>query len=201
MGEAWHIYNRETGERFDKLEGEDLNARIHQLLTHCAVEIIYAWKPGFKDWSPISEVPELKAIVDAQAAQEDLPPPPPMPLSATKESEEIDWKERRKSPRLDARLKLVLVTGQDSFRTFTHNISTGGLAVGHGIPDKFLNIPCEAFISSPDAGERVKVVARAIASSSKTTRLVFDEASREAIDKLNVWMKEAATREESASAA
>lgn len=52
----------------------------------------YAWRNGFRDWKPISEVDELKSVTNSLYKRASIPPSRTVGRGATKPADEIDYK-------------------------------------------------------------------------------------------------------------
>lgn len=90
-----------------------------------------------------------------------------------------DESERRRDPRHNLKIEVVLVSKLRSFRTYSRNISLSGTLLENDIPRDFLNIPFDLIIVNPfekDASKaRLLFRAKIVGDMTNLRRLTFIE--------------------------
>ena len=103
--------------------------------------------------------------------------------------------DRRKHPRKDIRLQVVIISDVNAFRTFTRNVSLGGMALEKAVPAKLLGAECAIFLSKPGSTEKFTfngvILAEPGASEAPRHRISFGELSSESQTVLTEWLAEA----------
>lgn len=140
-----------------------------------------------------------------------LPPPPlppPAPMAKAKEaprsrfagegislkfSREIPEspkakKDNRRHTRVNGRLRIMLISGNRSFRTYSKNLSKGGLLLENKIPKEFLGEACRVIIGSPDLKENLEFQARVLVKGEQASSLEFTESKDMFMKKFETWM-------------
>lgn len=140
-----------------------------------------AWQETWEGWKPIADVPELKALLKKKVIAPPpkpsaaVPPPipkiPPIPkmaapapaaVAAPKTGPQLpvmvgkpnDGK--RKHERIEIRLRVIIRNAQMTFRTFSKDISLGGIALENAVPEHLFDAGCHIFIAGPDGHENLR---------------------------------------------
>jgi len=99
-----------------------------------------------------------------------------------------DGAERRKQPRYDLELKVVLSYQGNTFRSFTKNVSLGGFALKHSVPSVFFREPAVIFLSSPRWDENIQFKGRIAVDVKDPYRVIFVESEERFLDRLQSWI-------------
>ncbi len=97
--------------------------------------------------------------------------------------------QKRKHPRIFARLRCIIRTETITFRTFTQDISLGGVSLEDEIPQDLIGKQCSLYISSPKIKTNLKfhidLTERCVAKFFS-----FHDAPSSIIDQLALWIKD-----------
>lgn len=129
----------------------------------------------------LSQQKGLEVRQQALPAAVAAPPPPSF------------FRERRAHERFDVRLQVVVVSEENAFRTFTRNISLGGLALEKPVPKKLTGSTCTIFISDPSSHRKISFSGAVIAdpgkSESQRFRIRFEKMDAKASQDLEVYIR------------
>lgn len=185
--ENW-IFERSEASKVD-FEAED--REIHQPPPEeASVVSSLAWPPQ----RPGVITPHLK-----------IPPPPgPLPiangaiksrqgsgpLGVTHESLNAADAKRpeRAHARVAGRLRILLIAGDRSFRSFSKNMSKGGVLLEHKIPAQFSTEACRVVIGSPDLKENLEFQGRVVNKGDQSA-LEFVGSKEIFMKKFESWME------------
>lgn len=149
---------------------------------------------------PPSEIAEvITAVTEVSQSNEiknpvtDSPLAPSEPTSPTLHAVQTQEKpktspQNRKHERFDLRLRVILRSQQITFRTFSKNISLGGIATEHPIPRDLINEDCTIYIANPDGQENIKFNVKFATERQDTKYFYFTEISPNTQDKLQNWI-------------
>jgi hypothetical protein len=96
--------------------------------------------------------------------------------------------EHRRHERHELRLRVVVLSGTRSFRSFSKNISRGGLLLEHVVPTELVGEKCRVIVSSPDLKENIEFLARLAGDSENPRALCFEKGNEEFIKRLEAWI-------------
>lgn len=114
------------------------------------------------------------------------PTPTPTPV---KKVSGTDWEERRKYPRFDFKFRVVIISDGRIFRTYTKNISLGGVLINTSIPKDIKSMECKVILGRDDSKENIETEASFVGNSSSTCRLRFNEKNASTFQsKLQAWI-------------
>ncbi len=94
---------------------------------------------------------------------------------------------RRRFERYSMRLRVVLFCEDKTFRTFTSDLSEGGMLLVNKVPEAFLRSPCEILIGSPDLKENVQFIGNVIGDASNPFRFAFIESGDNSTKRMAQW--------------
>lgn len=216
---TWSVKNQTTGETRENLPQSEF-IRWASELHPTEVEKWSAALSGSHQWNPISAisafrlrrfglpaVPSELAFTHAQLGwleksldqrkQETQPPvehrvPAPHFLH-----------ERRAHERFKARLQVVIVSEENAFRTFTRDISLGGLALEKPIPRNLTGSVCTIFISDPSSHRKISFAGIVIPEQGKPEgrkhRIRFEQMEPKAAEDLASYIQIALADHEKAA--
>lgn len=99
------------------------------------------------------------------------------------------FKHKRKHPRVFARLRCIIRSETLTFRTFTHDISLGGVSLEDEIPQELIGTQCNLYISSPKISRNLKFKI-ALSERCVAKYFSFQNAPDDIISELSLWLKE-----------
>ncbi len=141
--------------------------------------------------------PPQLSWIEAQLSPRKVTPPQFKPQHLVATSREPSPADRRKHPRKDVRLQVVIISDVNAFRTFTRNVSMGGMALEKAVPAKLLGAECTFFLSKPGSTEKFTfsgvILAEPGASEAPRHRISFGELSSASQAVLTEWLAEAAS--------
>lgn len=202
---TWYLYNSLTESRINALE---LGAALEILLkvNEDELEYWFAWKKEMSEWVKVEQLSEFKKELE-KIKVSPPPPPPPPPFSGPKipklpsrqesqaslhstAAKEVVFHEKRKHKRYNIELKVIFKKENSIFRTFTKNISLGGVALKNQVPTEFTQGECEVIISSPKWNENIIFSGRIAENLNNSNRVQFIESKEYFTEKLEQWLKE-----------
>lgn len=127
--------------------------------------------------------PETPPLVASQNARTEPAAPPPAPA--------VRWENRRVHDRFDLAYRILIIRGQHSYRSYTDNISLGGMLLKNSVPDKLLGEVCNIYIGHPNRRENIELTARVIGKGEASRRIAFTEIDAESKKLLEAWISDA----------
>ncbi len=121
------------------------------------------------------EDPKARAVLSHPALKVEAPVAAPKEAKVNK-AEPIQGLDRRKFPRLNVKLDILLVRGEVVFSTHTIDASVGGLKLEKGVPKVLVNQLCKVFISH-SSGLNLEFEAKILETSDRGTRVMFETMS------------------------
>lgn len=140
--------------------------------------------PVYSELPPVVLEPESEML----AAQAEVMPDPlgePTDVVTPEPSE----KDRRKYPRFEIRYRVIVRNDNLTFRTFSRNISLGGVALEMGVPEALLGSECQIYVGNPKTGENIRFSGKLVASRTDSKFFVFLKSSPESLTKLQKWVE------------
>lgn len=108
------------------------------------------------------------------------------------------WADRRKHPRSNLRLQVVIISDRDAFRTFSRNVSMGGMALEKAVPKALLSKECTIFLSEPGSTAKFSFTGTVLAEPDQPDaprhRIMFGHVADSSIDTLRLWLEGAAKK-------
>jgi hypothetical protein len=99
--------------------------------------------------------------------------------------------ERRIHPRLTHKYRIILISGTQTFRTYSSDISMGGISLERMVPTAFQNRDnCVLMIGRTDRPENVEVHGRLICDAGSAKRVQFVAIDQPSSNTLEAWLKE-----------
>jgi hypothetical protein len=130
----------------------------------------------------------VKPLVSMKAHE--LPIPPSRPQVATDETEPPDTtSQKRKHKRIFVRLRCIIRSSTLTFRTFTKDISLGGVALEHEIPIDLVGTECTIYITSPKVNKNLRFKV-ALTGRSVPKYFSFQQVDDIVIAELSQWLDE-----------
>lgn len=108
--------------------------------------------------------------------------------AAAKSVEAPDYRDRRKYERHNVRLSVIIQSDNLMFRSFTKNISLGGIALETPVPSIFMGSECAMIVTEPVSGEKAHFTGRLLNHRDTARYLSFFRASPESIVKMQAWI-------------
>jgi hypothetical protein len=135
----------------------------------------------------------------APEAPQVAPPAPPVVATAAPvpaPPAAANWENRRVHDRYDLAYRILIIRGQHSYRSYTDNISLGGMLLKNPVPDKLLGEVCNIYIGHPNRRENIELTARVIGKGEASRRIAFTEIDAESKKLLEAWIHEARTEQQ-----
>jgi hypothetical protein len=209
----WFLYNSESQERFDELTfSQAIKALDKSILFQSDLQVWMAWSEGMDDWACIQTLPEfLKELKHKPEVKRVAPPPIPIPkkkkktdppavelpvvqfdanyVSSSKSAGQNQERSRtrRRFERYSIRLRVVIFKGDQSFRTYTRDLSEGGMLLENKVPETFLDGTCEIFIGSPNLKENIQFHGEVIGDANNPHRFAFVEKGENSVQRMAQW--------------
>jgi hypothetical protein len=121
----------------------------------------------------------------SQDEPKELPAPTPKKVARSSSA-----KDNRKFERFDVRLRVVLIAGSRSFRTFSKNISHGGMCFEHVVPKDLLGKDCRVIVGSADLKENLEFDARLAGDPQNPRAIEFKSGRDQFLSKLDGWLSD-----------
>ncbi len=202
MNKKWFLYNQRTEMRYENIEFAEAIKRIHEsklILTEWL-----AWREGMTDWAKASDILEFQASLTSKMELTPIPQKIPRPVVPHKkiileqenqilriheQEASVSKPERRKHQRLKLKFKIIISCNSKTFRSFTKDISLGGVLLQDPIPPEMQNETCEIFISNSKGNKSVKFSCRVVSDPKKFGRISFQDTVF--VQELERWLKDA----------
>lgn len=97
--------------------------------------------------------------------------------------------DRRKYPRFDIRYRVIVRNDNLTFRTFSRNISLGGVALEMPVPEALLGSECQIYVGNPRTGENIRFSGKLVANRNDSQFFVFLKSSPDSLTKLQKWVE------------
>lgn len=156
---------------------------------------------NFPDFSHIFAPQDIDANLEAAIMKEtqsvELKPELPAPellkehfgnLEASPKARDPNI-EQRKHSRHDMKFRVLVISGQKSFRTFSKNVSEGGMALEHSVPKELIGKECRVIIGSADLRENIEFKAQLVGDPHNPRAVAFIEPQLRFSLKLADWIK------------
>lgn len=124
------------------------------------------WRPGWPEWQPVAEIPELFKRKSTATVVASTPPAPieriilATPLHFAHEvtsSHALNRPiERRRYQRHDMRVRVIVQTDELSLRTYSKEISLGGLFIEAPIPERMFCKQVRLYIAGPNGKNNLR---------------------------------------------
>ncbi len=101
----------------------------------------------------------------------------------------VPAEERRKQERVNKELRVILISGNSTFRCATCDVSKGGVRLKAAVPPAFCEKTCVAYLSQQGAQENLEIQVKVIADSNGVSRLQFVQPQEQELSLLNQWME------------
>ncbi len=97
--------------------------------------------------------------------------------------------ERRRTKRYRIRLRVIVESESVTFRTFSRDVSLGGIFLEKPLPDSLKHIPCTLIIGLVDGSENIRFSAALTTSVNDRRRLRFVKGTRSHLETLLLWLQ------------
>jgi hypothetical protein len=102
---------------------------------------------------------------------------------------DVNWEEKRQFKRVHARFRCIIRSSSLTFRTFTKDISLGGVALEDTIPSELLGNECTIFITSSNNKKNLKFKIK-VTPRPGAKFFSFENTNQEFINELNIWLEQ-----------
>ncbi len=190
---TWFLFEKTSHKQIEDLSFHSL---LERLKTHSSAELgtWYAWSEGFDDWKKVLEIPEIKAELESKPVKRNSSSPPPFKVPAKVIAKAPPQKpnsggDNRKHERFDLKLRVIMRSNEVTFRTFTKNLSAGGVALEHEVPAHLLNKECHMYISDPESQSNIKFKATMVPNRNEAKFFLFTDLEDSDRNKFEIWLK------------
>ena len=177
-----------------------------------------SWYEGCENWKPVLDIENIrehlpqfqkKQAHQAPPPKLSIPKPPPLPSkppefviqenkqqhSLPKQQHKLptqeqasEGKDSRKFHRYNVRLRVIMRSDEVTFRTFTRNISAGGVALEHSVPDELLGSSVKMYISDPETEANIRFHAQVVPNRNESKFFYFTGLSDQESIKFASWL-------------
>jgi hypothetical protein len=204
----WSLGHRKTKAVEKNLYSNQLVQRVVESLTNgSAIEDWLVWHAGWPKWKNLTEIAELMTEVQlleklsSQPANSPIPELPdyqepakilPIIPQETKTKTEITHEEKRQFERVEARFRCIIKSTTLTFRTFTKNVSLGGVALEDTIPSELLGSECTIYITSTNNKKKKNLKFKVRVTQRPGAKFFsFENSDQAFMAELNQWLKKA----------
>ncbi len=96
--------------------------------------------------------------------------------------------DRRRYPRYHARFRVIIKNENLTFRTFSMDVSLGGLALETAVPPGCVGSLCQILIGNSSSGENISFSAKMLNSRVESKYFSFVKSPQESLTKLQQWL-------------
>lgn len=114
--------------------------------------------------------------------------PAAVEMNSTPAPEPKSGFDRRRYPRYHARFRVIIKNENLTFRTFSQDLSLGGLAIETAVPPGCVGSLCQVLIGNPNTGENIGFSARLLNSRPESKYFSFVKSPQESLSRLQKWL-------------
>jgi hypothetical protein len=103
--------------------------------------------------------------------------------------DDSNWGEKRQHKRVDARFRCIIKSSALTFRTFTRDISLGGVALEDAIPNELLGNQCTIYITSSSSKKNLKFKIK-VTQRPGAKFFSFENTDPTFMTELNTWLEQ-----------
>ena len=201
---AWYLCNSLTQYQSSPLSSEEARKQCSEILEADA-GAWHVWQDTWPAWKRLSEVAELHSLARKKRAPPPIPTaatpppmpkaPPPLPAAASVVEIPTHMKEtpakqpqNRKHPRHEIRLRVIIRNAQMTFRTFSKDLSLGGIALEDAVPPHLFETGCQIFIAGPEGYENLRFELGPT-SRNDLRYFSFSNLDEKFVQKLSHWLE------------
>lgn len=96
--------------------------------------------------------------------------------------------DRRRYPRYHARFRVMIKSENLTFRTFSLDVSLGGLAIETAVPPGLVGATCQVQIGHPNLGETVHFTAKLLTTRNESKYFSFVRSPQDSLNRLQRWL-------------
>lgn len=189
MATVYYLFDAQKKEQQGPYEESEFDALV---LAIPKTELInkFVWTTGWSNWKPaVDYISTLKKgselILDAETGLAEV----------TKiQSLQSAYNEQRRHPRFQYRLECIIRNRDADFRTFTHDISMGGVQLQEPVPAHMLNHKCQIQLKSPDGGDEL-IFTLNLTKRSEPKYFFFTDFEPDDLLKLETWLIQLSKKE------
>ncbi len=104
------------------------------------------------------------------------------------EEEERQWSHSRKYKRYGVRLRVIFIAKEKTFRTFTKDISEGGMMLEEKLPPEMCEMNLEVYLASPDQKVNIRLKASLVQNKNRQMSIKFCEINDKNLVILKNWL-------------
>lgn len=96
--------------------------------------------------------------------------------------------DRRRYPRYHARFRVIIKNENLTFRTFSLDVSLGGLAIETAVPPGCVGTISQLLIGNPTTGENISFTAKLLNARPESKYFSFVKSPQESLSRLQKWL-------------
>lgn len=131
---------------------------------------------------------QVISIEKAETLNSAIPEAPTLIATNPPSSEPKSGFDRRRYPRYHARFRIIIKNENLTFRTFSMDVSLGGLSLETAVPPGCVGSLCHILIGHPTSGENLSFSARMLSSRRESKYFSFTKSPPESISRLQKWL-------------
>lgn len=189
MADFWILGNLKTRYQSDKIDLKTVIAKLAAVPEE-ELNLWVVWKSDWPQWKAVLDVTELqrtKAPPMPPPAPVVAPPVMPAPRHAVVE-DKATGKNMRQHPRYKIRLRVIIKNEELTFRTFTTDISLGGVALENPLPQELFNKDCKIFIADSSSMDNIRFTLK-LTNRGDLRYFSFADLEESFVEKLRAWFK------------
>lgn len=187
---VWCLRNPLTGVSYDGINRDEARGIMLTFSDHERTQWL-VWREDWPEWQWLADCEELTSSITRKS----YPTPPPMAvIAATKEAVKTlappsKAKKQfiaRKAKRYQVRYAIEIISGGQSFSTYSIDISLGGIQLENPLPDWVAGY-CTLIVTD-DQGEKLEFVATIVENQELTTKTRLEFQSSASLAILEKWL-------------
>ena len=166
----WCLFCKSDGRVIEGLLFDEARAFISNLESS-ELEIWFAWKDEWPDWRPVNQIEGLTEMI-YRALSVSPPPPPKGTGESSLPSNELQFRQTatddgvavlasdfivRDKKRYKKRMQITILSGSNIFRTYTKDISVGGMNLEENLPGWAVG-QFKVRIAKPNSKQQIELV-------------------------------------------
>jgi hypothetical protein len=169
--QIWFFFNKVAQQTVVDVEARNLTIFLSLLKNNELVNWL-VWREGLGGWQPVIQVEELVNLIEPLAPQhrkqsrrQTSTKLSPQQLNNYIHNYTTINPDRRQHLRYNLRLRTIIISGQLAFRSFTSNISIGGMCLELPLPSNLRFNECEIYLANPENTSQIKLKAKIITNT------------------------------------
>ena len=197
MSSAWSLYNSKTKELRENLSLDEFRG-FFQKLKPDDQRFWFGWDGRRDTWEPALDLlqemerPDLDAknhepVLKSSFVEMEYHQTKPT-LPKADEEIAVSGFDRRRYPRYQAHFRVIIKNDNLTFRTFSKDVSLGGLSLETAVPPGFMGPICQMHLGNSATGENLEFSVKMLVTRFESRYFSFIKCPPESLARLQQWL-------------